>query len=449
MKNFRYIIFAITGMLVFTSCDKELEINPEQSISTEQAVSTPENINYILIGAYATSGKGDLFGGDIQIYADLLGDPGYVSWYGTYPDLRSIYNKNIVSDNAYVRDSWGTAYKVIYQTNLILDNLNVITNASDKKRVEGEAKFLRALNYFELVRYFGKTYEAGQNNTQPGVPLVLTSKINFNGNLSIARNTVEEIYSQIIKDLTDAVTNLPSKNSFYADIYSAKALLARVYLQKGDYKNARDTANDVLTNSGRTLMSDYKDVFNGSRNTAEDLFVFQVTSQSGTNDLVTFYADEASGGRGGDIALKDDFIALFETDDVRGTFNYTNSDDDILTSKYTNQYGNISAIRLAEMYLIRAESNLREGTTTGATPVDDVNEIRKRAKASVLNSVTLEDILTERVRELAFEGFLLHDIKRTKGNVGSMSWNDNKLVFPIPLREMQANPKLVQNPGYN
>lgn len=436
-------------MLVFTSCDKELEINPEQSISTEQAVSTPENINYILIGAYATSGKGDLFGGDIQIYADLLGDSGYVSWYGTYPDLRSIYNKNIVSDNAYVRDSWGTAYKVIYQTNLILDNLNVITNASDKKRVEGEAKFLRALNYFELVRYFGKTYEAGQNNTQPGVPLVLTSKINFNGNLSIARNTVEEIYSQIIKDLTDAVTNLPSKNSFYADIYSAKALLARVYLQKGDYKNARDTANDVLTNSGRTLMSDYKDVFNGSRNTAEDLFVFQVTSQSGTNDLVTFYADEASGGRGGDIALKDDFIALFETDDVRGTFNYTNSDDDILTSKYTNQYGNISAIRLAEMYLIRAESNLREGTTTGATPVDDVNEIRKRAKASVLNSVTLEDILTERVRELAFEGFLLHDIKRTKGNVGSMSWNDNKLVFPIPLREMQANPKLVQNPGYN
>ena len=449
MKNFRYIIFAITGMLVFTSCDKELEINPEQSISTEQAVSTPENINYILIGTYATTGKGDLFGGDIQIYADLLGDSGYVSWYGTYPDLRSIYNKNIVSDNAYVRDSWGTAYKAIYQTNLILDNLNVITNAADKKRVEGEAKFLRALNYFELVRYFGKTYEAGQNNTQLGVPLVLTSKINFNGNLSIARNTVEEVYAQILKDLTDAVTNLPSKNSFYADIYSAKALLARVYLQKGDYKNARDTANDVLTNSGRTLMSDYKDVFNGSRNTAEDLFVFQVTSQSGTNDLVTFYADEASGGRGGDIALKDDFIALFETDDVRGTFNYTNSDDDILTSKYTNQYGNISAIRLAEMYLIRAESNLREGTATGATPVDDVNEIRKRAKASVLNSVTLEDILTERVRELAFEGFLLHDIKRTKGNVGSMPWNDNKLVFPIPLREMQANPKLVQNPGYN
>lgn len=449
MKNFRYIIFAITGMLVFTSCDKELEINPEQSISTEQAVSTPENINYILIGTYATTGKGDLFGGDIQIYADLLGDSGYVSWYGTYPDLRSIYNKNIVSDNAYVRDSWGTAYKAIYQTNLILDNLNVITNAADKKRVEGEAKFLRALNYFELVRYFGKTYEAGQNNTQLGVPLVLTSKINFNGNLSIARNTVEEVYAQILKDLTDAVTNLPSKNSFYADIYSAKALLARVYLQKGDYKNARDTANDVLTNSGRTLMSDYKDVFNGSRNTAEDLFVFQVTSQSGTNDLVTFYADEASGGRGGDIALKDDFIALFETDDVRGTFNYTNSDDDILTSKYTNQYGNISAIRLAEMYLIRAESNLREGTATGATPVDDVNEIRKRAKASVLNSVTLEDILTERVKELAFEGFLLHDIKRTKGNVGSMPWNDNKLVFPIPLREMQANPKLVQNPGYN
>lgn len=83
-------------------------------------------------------------------------DSGYLSWFGTYPDLRTIYSKNIISDNVYVRDSWRTAYKVIFGTNLILDNLNIITIENDRKRIEGEAKFLRAINYFELVRYYGK-----------------------------------------------------------------------------------------------------------------------------------------------------------------------------------------------------------------------------------------------------------------------------------------------------
>jgi predicted protein tyrosine phosphatase len=101
------------------------------------------------------------------------------------------------------------------------------------------------------------------------------------------------------------------------------------------------------------------------------------------------------------------------------------------------------------MYLIRAESNFRLGTVIGANPLDDINEIRDRAKAPTLISLALEDILLERRKELAFEGFLLHDIKRTQGTVGSLNWNDSKLVFPIPLREMQVNSKLVQNPGYN
>ena len=136
-----------------------------------------------------------------------------------------------------------------------------------------------------------------------------------------------------------------------------------------------------------------------------------------------FYGDELQGGRGGDISLTEDYLNLFEADDVRGSFYYYNYYDDVLTSKYTNQYGNIHVIRLAEMYLIRAESNFRLNTSLGATPLDDVNTIRRRAHASELLSVTLDDILTERRRELAFEGFLIHDVKRTKGNVGSLSWN--------------------------
>ena len=449
MKNLKYLILTISSFLLFTSCDRELDIDSEQGISTETAISTPEGIQQILIGAYKNTGDGDLFGGDVQIYGDLLADDGYLYWWGTYAELGHIYEKSIISDNVYVRDTWARAYKVINATNVVLENLSVVKDEDDKKRIEGEAKFLRALNYFELVRFFGKQYEAGKNNTQLGVPIVLKTTSDFNGDLSVARNSVEEVYTQVVKDLKEAITNLPSENSYYADTYSAQALLSRVYLQKGDYTNARDLANDVIENSGKSLMPNYKDAFNTSENISEDLFAMQVTSQSGENDLITFYADEAQGGRGGDITLTEDFLGLFEPDDVRGSFYYYNYYDDVLTSKYTNQYGNIHVIRLAEMYLIRAEANYRLGTSLGATPLDDINTIRNRAKASALTTVTLDDILLERRRELAFEGFLIHDIKRTKGNVGSLNWNSDKLVFPIPLREMQVNNKLVQNPGYN
>ena len=449
MKNIKYIILSLSGFFLVTSCDRQLDVTPEQSIVTDKVISTPENINNILIGTYAITGRADLLGGDVQMYADLLGNSNYLYWYGTYASLRNIYTKSIVSDNAYVRDTWQYAYKAIYQTNVILDNLNIVTNADDKNRIEGEAKFLRAINYFELVRFYGKQYVAGTNNTQLGVPIILDSKIDFSGDLSVARNTVEEVYTQVIKDLTGAITKLPSDNSYYADVYSAKALLARVYLQKGDYANARTMANDIITNSGKSLVTNFEGAFNTGENTSEDLFAMQVTSQSGINDLNTFYADEIYGGRGGDIAVRDEYVDLFEASDVRGDFFYYNGDGDRLSAKFKNQFGNVHVIRLAEMYLIRAEANLALSTSVGATPLSDINLVRNRAHASSLSAVTQADIMKERSRELGFEGFLIHDIKRTKGNVSALSWSSDRLVFPIPVREMQVNSKLVQNPGYN
>src|SRR5690606_26697997 len=156
------------------------------------------------------------------------------------------------------------------------------------------------------------------------------------------------------------------------------------------------------------------------------------------------------GGRGGDVTVNDEYVEKFDSStDVRASFFYTSSHNNgRLTSKYTNQFGNIPLIRLAEMYLIRAEANMRLGTAVGATPVADINEIRDRANASLKSGVTLEDILLERELELGFEGFLIHDLKRTKRNVGDLPYDDNRLVFPIPQRETDANDKLVQNPGY-
>jgi len=118
------------------------------------------------------------------------------------------------------------------------------------------------------------------------------------------------------------------------------------------------------------------------------------------------------------------------------------------SGKWNNQFGNVTVIRLAEMYLIRAEANARLSTSVGATPVADYNIVRTRALLPAAATVTLEQILLERRRELAHEGFRIHDIKRTKASIGGFAYNADELVFPIPSRELDANPNLTQNPGY-
>ena len=440
----------ILVFIIFTSCENELEIDPRQSIDGEIALSTEQNIEALLLGVYDETGQNDSYGGRIQLAADLLGTTDQVNWNGTFLDPRQFISKSILVDNVFVSNHWANAYESINQANLILDNIAVVTsNEANKNRVEGEAKFLRALNYFDLVRFWGVPYQAGMNNDQPGVPLRLMGRIDFSEDLSAPRASVENVYEQILKDLEDSYTLLEKSNGIFADRYAAQALRARVYLQQGNYAAARDAANDVIENSGHSLVTTYSEAFNNDADSVESLFAFQVTNQTGENDLVLFYASQGNGGRGGDITINDTYLNLFMSqNDDRATFFDPNSDDR-LTAKYTNQFGNIEVFRLAEMYLIRAEGNLIENTAVGNTTIEDINIIRERAKAEPLTGmITQETILLERQRELAFEGFLLHDIRRTGNMVGDLASNAPTLVLPIPQNELDTNDQIEQNPGY-
>jgi hypothetical protein len=121
------------------------------------------------------------------------------------------------------------------------------------------------------------------------------------------------------------------------------------------------------------------------------------------------------------------------------------------TSKWKSFSQNLPVIRIAEMYLIRAETNLRLGTTVGDTPANDLAKVRNpiRTNLAVIAAPTLADVLAERTLELAFEGLRIHDIKRLRLSVGALPWNDPKLVFPIPQREIDASEGvIVQNTGY-
>lgn len=457
------LILLIIFTVFFASCENELDLDPKQREDATVTLSTEGGVTNVLTGTYALAANGNAYGGRVLLYADLLGVTGSLSttdlrWRGSFGELRQMYNKLMLSDNVIIEGTYSRLYSIINASNTVIENIDKVKDPDKQKVMIGEANFLRSLAYFDLVRFFAKPYVSGQANTQLGVVIRPNAIYDFGADLSKERSTVDEVYKVIIDGLNLAYTNLPEENSFYADKYSAKALLARVYLQQGNYTAARDAANDVIENSGHSLSAKYADAFNHDTDKAEDVFAIQITKQTGLNDMVTFYASEGNGGRGGDFTIRDAYLEKFSDPDDRAVFNYVNEDNGrLLTSKFTDQFGDVPMIRLAEMYLIRAEANLRLGTATGDTPLNDINLIRTRANADELLTLTVDDILLERQLELGMEGFLIHDIRRTKQSIdisadgdGSdlLLYDSNRLVFPIPLKEMDANKKITQNPGY-
>lgn len=435
----------------FIACDDNLDVEPEQNLSPEVATESPANIKTILNNIYGEARQGVSYGGGIGMAAELLANEGDLSWNGTFVQPGEYNEKALLADNSFVRDIWLNAYEINNQANIVLENLDVFDDEEDRAITEGEAKFLRGLAYFDLVRLFAKPYVPGQANAQLAVPIILDAVLDASVITYPARNTVDEVYALVISDLTDAYEMLPESNGYFANKYTAQALLARVYLQRGEFAKARDAANDVIENSGAELATTFADAFNNNENSSEDLLAMQVTSQDDSSHSWNLYwAGRDFGGRVGnpDISILEPHYEKYDDEnDDRANFFYTTSRG-VATTKWQNQFGNIPVIRLAEMYLIRAETNERLGTEVGATPLEDINMLRARANASLYTSVNLEIILMERQRELAFEGFALFDAKRLGRNIGDISFNDDSLVLPIPLREMDANPNLVQNPGY-
>ncbi len=444
-----------TGLWL-ASCTGKLDIKPVTNVSTGQALSTASDLNALLVGAYDAIGSANLYGGNLQRDAELLGDNGDVTWAGTFIAPLQMYTKRILVNNDQIDVSWTDAYRAINIANTVLANLNLAA-AADRNRVEGEAKFIRGSMYFELVRVFAKSWGDGDNNANLGVPIVLTPTTTIDVSNNVPRSTVAAVYTQAIQDLTDAESKLSANNGFFATKGAAAAQLSRVYLQKLDYTNAAAAANRVIASNQYRLV-DIEQVFDlrvnvSGVNTEETIFAIQVTDQDGTNSLNTFYGASEYGGRG-DIEINESFLSNFDANDRRGELFYQDEIGAIRTAKYINQYGNIQVLRLAEMYLTRAEANFRAGTSVGATPLEDINTVRTRAKATALTlaQLTVAAILQERRRELAFEGTLLHDLKRTRQSIVSgnttLPWNSTRLIYPIPLREINTNPALVQNQGY-
>jgi hypothetical protein len=442
-------------------CDDLLKLEPQASISDDVALSTPGNVQTALVGGYALLGGADTYGGSYIYLSEIYAAPSdEIFFNGTFIDPFDINGKNIQTTNAFVTRVWTTSYNVINRANNVLSALDVFgADAASRARVEAEAKFIRGIAYYNLVQAFGKAFNDGNPATNPGVPIILTPTRVVSDDLQVPRNSVAEVYAQAITDLTDAKAGLPGSNRFYATTYAASALLARIHLAKGDFPAAAAEANRVITTGGFSLFPSIASNFSRSANGSETIFAMQVTQTAGSNDNAVFHAPLPFGRA--DIRVLDTHMANYEAGDARADL-FTVTSRGRMTSKYTSTTGdsrrfNINVVRLAEMYLTRAEANFRiTGSAVagvgGVTPEADINLIRARVGLADLATVTLADILKERRNELIFEGVLRMDMRRNQVNSNiagaSLPWNDNKLTFPVPNRECLVNTTLTQNPGY-
>jgi starch-binding outer membrane protein, SusD/RagB family len=465
MKKINIALIILTAT-IFTACEKALEVEPKQSIDASTALENDQDVNSLVVGGYATMGGGSLYGTNLLMVPDLLGSNGVCTWRGTFQSPRQITNKTMTRDNADANLIWTAAYDAINTANIVLSNLDKVKDADLKTQLEGEALFIRGIMHFELVRLYGLPWGATPGNTHPGV-VIKTKPTNTEAEAfeKHPRNTVKEVYDQVITDLSGAAALLPDVIAKRANRFAALAFLSRVYLAQGNYGAALTTADDVIQSGLFKMNASIAAVFD-NKNTAESIWEIQQNEQNnaGTsnNGMATFYASLPGIGRA-DVRLVNSFLDNYEANDLRRSEWYylgtgarpadtANGVFNRYVAKWKSFSQNLPVIRIAEMHLTRAECNLRlGGAPVGATPGEDLAEIKNPVRTNTTAPAvpTLDDVLEERFIELAFEGHRIHDLRRLRLPTGTFEWNSDRLVFPIPQREIDATSGvIVQNPGY-
>lgn len=477
MKAYKLLIifFLVTSLV---ACKKELDILPEQSVADIAVFTSKSGAQGALNGVYSSAQNINVFGSQPQIMGDFQADN--VEFVGSFPTLQEIFQFTTISTNATTQGWWQDHYRVILRANSVIDRVPGITESgftdAQKKQMIAEAKFMRALTYFQLVNLFAQPVQVNSGNSL-GVPLVLKE---FIGEVEFpARATVAQTHLQIKKDLEEAIPDLPATYATAADTRgratkgSARGLLSRLHLYRNEWTEAASFANDIITATPTYALASNYAFYDG--NSAEDVYSIQMTttdnSRTGAGGWASYHRPAANGGRGDcpfTANLEQAFAA--EPSDRRFLASANGAAADGITRRFTlkfpdavNNTDNSPIIRVTEMYLNRAEA-LAEKDGINQTSIDLMNALRTRAGLSTWTLATfgskqefVDAILIERRKELCFEGHRRMDLLRkglalrSSGPTASISKpGDPKVVLPIPQREVDINPSLKsqQNPGY-
>jgi hypothetical protein len=463
MKRYILLIFIILGMI--SACTDNLDVKPTDSQNIEEALSTSEGLASLRNSSYAFARR--VYTRYMYHFAEMLADTGEIEFVGTYEELRDLDNKSLVPTFTWGEYAWRYAYRSINGCNLIISHSDIVDDEDERAQLEGDARFLRGILYYDLTRSFGLPYGAGAM-TSTAVPLVTEGVISADDITYPEKSTVQEIFDLVENDLLVASELLPADESFYANKYAAMAMLSRYYLTIEDYEQAAAFADSVIEPGVFTLIDDVFYAYNQAVNSTEDIMTWQQTEldnedDGGNSGMACFYASTNANGRS-EMVISEDFLdATYDVSDNRGqvamglvvhsevsTMYYEGFGTrarGIYSAKWLEYNTNVTFIRLAEMYLTRAEANQMildgGGSQVGAnSPLDDINVIRSRAGLTDATSTNIDDIRFERYRELIFEGHRLHDYKRWGRDVGTIAWDSDELIIPTPKKETDTNPNL-------
>lgn len=471
MKNIlsiRLIKLTAVVLMLFslaTSCKKLIEVpaNPASSVSTTQIFADSVDVMGVIAGIYHNFGATDqgtsILSTALPEAVCLTGDEMYTTI--TYnPDVLQLYNNAILTNSGSIYTLWSTAYTPIYQLNACLEGMAASNGISTslKKQLTGEVKVVRALYYFHLVNLFGD------------VPLITST--DYKSNAVRPRTSTDSVYGQIIADLSDAMQLLPasypSAGRARPNVYTAMALLSKVYLYRKQYELSANLASQVINSHVYGLEPDLNNVFLDGSNEA----IWQLPATGLYYPTSMAMAFVPYPGSPPSYPLTNSLVAAFEPGDHRlsawiGSTTIDDGSGNLTNYSYPNKYKNTSLsastvedqmmVRLGDLILIRAEALAQQNKLDSAKA--DLNLVRIRAglgnTAAGSQSDLVAGILHERQVELFCEAAdRWYDLKRT-GTVDAVlgteksGWQSYDALYPIPITDIHADPYLTQNPHYN
>lgn len=440
----RYLVPASMLAVLAAGCstDDLLQVDPAASVPAEQAIIDRVSARAAVLGMYDALQDGSYYGEQFLTISDLSSDNAIHT--GTFTTYADADENALTAENSAIEGMWDAMYDAINRANNVILRLPSadFLDANESSQWQAEAHFIRALSYHNLVKNFG------------GVPLRLEPVKQPSDVASLSRASVSEVYAQVVSDLNRAQQLVKvNKASTQVSLGAIRALRARVLFYQANYAAAEAEANAVIA-MGYALAPAYADLFaeNGAP-TSEDILrlVFNVQD---ANSISFYYLDRSRGGRR-ELGPSANIRSTYTTADLRRQWNIANATS---TRFYVNKYRSATGtehlhiIRLAEIILIKAESQARQGKLAEA--IATLNPIRVRAGLAplVLGAMTqqqvIDAIVLERRLELAFEGDRWHDLNRLGITAQLMGIPAYQTLYPIPQGERDVAEGLDQNPGY-
>lgn len=448
MKSFIYISL-LSISLLSVSCKKLLDVKPKESISDQQTIFDKVSAEEALRGTYGALADGSYYGTGFQSIGYLSGDN--IQWTGSQSQVQEFINHKVSAENSTISGAWTAIYRTINRANNVIDKVPGVVDPqlseSYKNQLIGEAYFIRGLAYFDLARTWG------------GAPIITKPTINSTDNIGVQRSSQPETYAQALKDLDAADALLPPTTTRYrATQKTVWALKSRYYLYQKNWTKAEEYANKIISDAANyKLLKPYNSFFaNNAKGTQESIFEIFYNGTTEVNNHRNQWQPQTNGGTR-QWAPNDAFVSLVNNPLIGG-----NRSTLVAKDNQNRWYGNLYyrspsadpsfVIRVAELYLIRAEARAQQNTNLPGA-LDDLNAVRDRAGLAPAAAITQGEILlaieNERRIEFALEPHRWFDLVRTKRAQAVLNIADaNKLLLPLPAQDLLLDKALQQNPGY-